>query len=249
MRGFGAFLWMLFVLAVAGLAAWLLHLDGVIRASIAAGHLADWVMGAICLVWLVVILKVPWDLYFQAHTAAYEIKRSQERGIRSAPGREEYVRRVQRRLGWLAVGAHVFSALLVASVAHFTAGAVGYYFALFYAVSTLFRPAVAGYVYLSRRLRSLANEARYPREDILELRGTVDSHKDVLRDLQERMDDLSHALTQEREGREEETREIRQSVHAVGRELETTVSRLTDNQEVIKGIQAFVRLVSQSANN
>ena len=44
-----------------------------------------------------------------------------------------------------------------------------------------------------------------------------------------------------------ETAELRGKVHAVGRELETTISRLTDNQEVIRGIQAFVRLVAQSS--
>ena len=51
-----------------------------------------------------------------------------------------------------------------------------------------------------------------------------------------------------KEQRESEYRELRQSIHAVSREFETTVSRLTDNQEVIKGIQAFVRLITQSAN-
>jgi hypothetical protein len=249
MRNCGAVIWTLFVLAAAGLAAWLLNLDDVVRASIMAGHLLDWVMGGFCLVWLVVILKLPWDLYFQAHTVAYEIKRSEERGIRTAPGREEYVRRLRRRLGWLAVWAHLASAALVAAVAYLTGGQVGYYFALFYVVSTLFRPAAAAYVYLSRKLKHMAGEARYPREDIVELRCTVDAHKESLRSLTDRIDELSEALSQEHSAREQETREIRQSVHAVGRELETTVSRLTDNQEVIKGIQAFVRLVAQSANN
>ena len=62
----------LFWLFVASLAAWLLGLDDLVRRSIEAGHLLDWVMGALCFVWLLVILKAPWDLYFQAHVALWE---------------------------------------------------------------------------------------------------------------------------------------------------------------------------------
>jgi hypothetical protein len=54
--------WTLFWLAVGGLVAWALGLDDIVRASIAAGHLLDWIMGGLCLVWLILILKAPWDL-------------------------------------------------------------------------------------------------------------------------------------------------------------------------------------------
>ena len=33
---------------------------------------------------------------------------------------------------------------------------------------------------------------------------------------------------------------------ALGREFETTLARLTDNQDVIRGIQAFVRLIGRA---
>src|SRR5205814_658943 len=148
--------WAIFLLAVAGIAAWLLGLGQVVRASMAAGHLLDWVMGGLCLLWLIVILKAPWDLFFQAQAVAFELQRAKERKVAVLPGREEYVQRLRGRLAALAVGAHLLSAALVAGVAAFTGGKVGYYFALFYLVSTLFRPALAGYVYLSRKLRALS---------------------------------------------------------------------------------------------
>jgi len=62
------------------------------------------------------------------------------------------------------------------------------------------------------------------------------------------MEQHREGLRQESQKREAKTHELRQTTHAFSRELETTVSRLTDNQEVIKGIQAFVRLVAQATH-
>jgi hypothetical protein len=244
MRWFESVLWTLFwLVVVAGVAIWL-GLDDLVRASLAAGHLLDWLMGVLCFLWLLVLLKAPWDLYFHAHTIAFEIERARERGIPVPPGRAEYVGTLRQRLGGLAVGAHLFSAALAAGVAWWTGGiAVGYYFAVFYIVSTAFRPLAAAYTYLATRLRTLSDETRYPREDVMELRARVAALEVGLSALTERMDAAGQALQAETEARETEDRDLRQRVHAIGREFETTVSRLTDNQELIKGIQSFVRLV------
>jgi hypothetical protein len=248
MRTITAIGWALCWLAVVGVVAWLLGLGGFVGESVKAGHLLDWVMGGLCLLWLIVILKAPWDLYFQAHEVAFELQRSKERGIAVTAGREEYIRTLQQRLGWLAVGAHVFSAALVAAIAYYSGGKVGYYFAAFYLISTAFRPAVAGYVYLWRKLTAIGEEVKYPREDIVEVREKLKWQEETIRALTSQMEQHREELRQESQKREAETHELRQTTHAFSRELETTVSRLTDNQEVIKGIQAFVRLVSQATH-
>ena len=247
MRGFFAFIWTLVWLAILGIAAYFLGLDDLIRRAIESGHILDWVMGGVCLLWLMVILKVPWDLYFQAARVDFEIQRSKERRIQIPPGREEYIRTLKPRLAWLAVGAHLFSAGLVAAISLFTGGVVGYYFAVFYLVSTVFRPAVAGYAYLYGKLSAIGEEARYPREDVVTLRQKVEWHEEAARHLTSQLDQVREEAQQESRVRELETQELRQRVSAIGREFESTVSRLTDNQEVINGIQAFVRLISQSA--
>jgi hypothetical protein len=249
MKYFGVILWNVFVLAVLVWVGWQLQLGDLLRTTIVSGHLLDWIMGGFCLIWLLIILKVPWDLYFQAQAVSFEMQRSKERGIAIVPGREEYVRLVRLRLGWLAVGTHIASAALIAAIAYFTGGAAGYFFAVFYLISTLFRPAAAGYVYLSGKLRDIAQEARYPREDITEMRSRLEGHDKTVRNLAEHIQQLEKALSHEHTEREKETSELRQSIHGIGREFETTVSRLTDNQEIISGIQAFVRLVAHSANS
>lgn len=172
------------------------------------------------------------------------MERSRERNILLPPGREDYVRRVRWQLLWMAIGAHVLSALLVAGVAFANGSvAVGYYFAAFYLVSTGFRPAVAGYAYLAGKLRGLSEEARYPREDVVALREQVTWHEQTLRTLSEQLDQCRDDLRAEREAA---VSALHQRLHVIGREFEATISRLTDNQEVINGIQAFVRLVAQA---
>ena len=246
MRSVVTTVWLLFWLAVLGAAAWVLGLGSIVHASVTAGHLLDWLMGGLCLLWLIVILKVPWDLYFQAHGVAFELERARERGIATPDGREAYVRVLRRKLAWIAVGAHWLSAALVAAIAYFSHGMLGYYFAAFYIVSTVFRPAVAAYMYLSRKLAIIGEEAHYPREDVVEMRSRLQWHDQTLNTVTAQMEQYGEELRREKSGREEADREMRQRIQAISREFESTVSRLTDNQEVINGIQAFVRLVAQS---
>src|SRR5258706_4404951 len=97
-------------------------------------------------------------------------------------------------------------------------------------MSTTFRPALAAYVYLIDRLRTIDQESRYPREDMVEVRESLRRHGETLRLLAQRLDKNEEHLRHEFETREGETRQLRQSIHSVGRELEMTVTRLTDNQ-------------------
>ena len=247
MRTIGAIAWIIFLSLAAYCCLHFLGLNTALHFGASQINTLDWVMGTLCLVWLVIVLKVPWDLYFQAQSVHFEIRRSHERGVPVVAGREPYIIQLRRKLGWLAVGSHLASALLIAVITRYTGGQVGYLFALFYLVSTAFRPAAAGYAYLSQKLRSIATEVRYPREDIVEVRDRLKVDEEKTESLDKRVDELVEMLNREREERESETREIRQNINAIGREFEMTVSRLTDNQEVIRGIQAFVRLVSQSA--
>lgn len=235
---------MLALLAVMG--RWL-GLDAYLQASISAGHLLDWVMGTLCFLWMLVLLKAPWDLYFEAHTVAFEHARAQERGIAVIDGRMEYVETVRKRLLVLALGAHLFSAALVAGVAFFTNGTVGYWFSAFFLVSTLFRPMLAGYAYLSAKLRALAEESRYPREDVIELRGRVSYLEQERERLSALLENSLQSAAVADETRQREILELRGRLVAIGTEFETSLSRLTDQKAVIDGLQAIARLITRSA--
>jgi hypothetical protein len=250
MRWLSSLMGALVALAILALAARFLGLEELIRDAVASGKLLDWIMGALCLLWLLVILKAPWDLYFQASAVAFEQQRSRERSVALTPGRAEYIRTLRRRLGMLAVGAHLGSAALITAIAFLTGERqVGYWFAVFYLVSTVFRPAVAGYAYLSHKLSAVGEEARYPREDIAEMRARLDAADGISRQLRAETDELRSQLDVETAARADECRDLRERQNALAREFEVTASRLTDNREVISGIQAFVRLIAGSARS
>lgn len=244
MKRLTSLIWTLFWVVVLGGAVW--WLGHTLAPGMTDGHLLDWGMGTLCLLWLIVLLKAPWDLYFQAQATLFEMQRSRERQIILTAGREAYVRTLARRLGWLAVGAHVVSAAGLALLTWFAGHSIGYYFAAFYLVSTVFRPAVAGYAYLAHKLRAIGEEAHYPREDVMELRARLAAQEASLLQLRPQMERHGKDLAQERDARELEELRLRTTLESVSREMERAVGRLTDNQEVISGIQAFVRLVTQA---
>jgi Tfp pilus assembly protein PilO len=236
-------------------AAQFLGVVDLVRQSILTGHLLDWLTGVFCLLWLMVILKAPWDLYFKAYAVAFEQQRSRERGLRLEAGRENYVQTVRRRLLFFAIGAHAVSAAVIAVVTFFTEGTVGYWFAGFYLLSTLFRPVVAGYSYLWERLKAIGDESRYPRDDVEEMRQrlnraetNLNQYRDELRGSERTVTELRDALRNVQLEKEREVNDLHNRLTGLSHEFERTIARLTDNQEVIKGIQAFVRLIARSTD-
>jgi hypothetical protein len=236
MRGFGSVFGVLVSVGVLVVAARLLGLDDLVRESILAGRLLDWLMGTLAFLWLLAVLKAPWDLYFQAHTAAFEQRRSRERGIRVDPERVRFVQTARTRLLWLALGIHALSAAVTATVTFFTGGTVGYWFAGFYVLSTLFRPLAAGYVYLASRLGQAEEESRFPREDTVALRQRVES-----------LEERATALADDAAALHLENDTLRAQMDEVAREFGATISKLTDQKEIIDGIQALARLLRTAA--
>jgi hypothetical protein len=131
-------------------------------------------LGALCLLWLLVLLTVPWNLYFQARGLIHEIRVSRERGIPVAPDQEPEARRIARLMRWFAIGAHVASAALVALITYLSGGAVGYYFAGLFLLSTFFRPAGAYFGYLRKQLSQMLREVKYPRDDLVDVLARLD---------------------------------------------------------------------------
>ncbi|MEU8136916.1 hypothetical protein [Streptodolium elevatio] len=206
--------------------------------------------GALFLLWQVVLLTVPWSLYFQAKAVIREIHLAREQGTEVAAAREDEAVRIAGRLKWAAIGAHLLSAAVVAVITYVSGEDIGYYFSGFYLLSTGFRPAQAYFAHLRQRLFGMMNEVRYPHENVVELRARVEAAESQLEALQRRAEELAEAdeavrelvAAHEASGRARDEKLERQ-LDAIGRRFEDTVNRLTDNQEVIAGIKAFLRLL------
>lgn len=247
MRSIAAFFWgVIGILVVLG--AWVGVTGRALSPQFLETHLLDVVMGTFCLLWLMVILKAPWDLYFRAHEVAFEQSCATERKIGLEPGRAEYVKSLRPRLLVFAIGMHLFSAALIAGITYFSHNAIGLYFAGFYLVSTLFRPALAGYGFLLNKLQAMGEEAYFPRRDVVTLEGKIRVLEETYRLTEERTNTLSEEIFRERHEREEETFALRQTLDTLKREFEVALSRASTQEEVLTGLRALVNFVKMPSS-
>jgi len=226
------------VLAAALLGVFVLHLPLPLLATVG--------LGILCLLWLVVIVVLPWNLYFQARHVLFEVGRSRARGLEVSAEQEASTRAVAKRMLRLSVALHLVSAALLGLGSWLSQEPLGTAFSALFLLSTLFRPAVEYYRYLRRQLGDVLQEIKYPRDDVARLLAEVEAHRLRLDAQQEAQVDLGkqHAVfKQEALAR---LAHANQRFEAVARRFDETLDRLTDNKEIISGLKAFLRLVRES---
>lgn len=225
-----------------------------------ATRLLDIAAGAFSLLWLLFILKVPWDLYFETNKILFEMKRSEEKNIPIKQERRKYIERTRILTGVIAIGAHIASALIITGLTYFTGGQMGYYFAFFYLLATLFRPASQAHYYLINKLREIRGEILYPREDVDKLKAELFSVIDKLAILEERLKNNEERLTTSEEKNRNLSSEISDVNFAIERvdktfqnriqlltsEVERALTKAFDQQDIINGLRAFAKLVKQA---
>ncbi len=81
------------VLITGGIVQWL---------NISAGSLIDWLIGIASFWWLLVIVTIPWNIYFDARETLTEAKVSKEKGLEVAQQQLNYAQKVAR---WSIFGA------------------------------------------------------------------------------------------------------------------------------------------------
>jgi hypothetical protein len=230
--------------------------------------LLDIAAGAVCLIWLLFVLKVPWDLFFETRSILFEMQRSIEKQLAVNPDRIRYVNRMQRITGAIAISSHIVSATIITGLTYWSNGKVGYFFAFFYIVATFFRPAKRAYDFLIIKLREIRNEVKYPREDVIKLRqdlSTLEEQIKILKEsqlcqLEERMTRLSGRveateesdrglkadISNSRSMIERVERSFQSRIECLSEEVERTLTKAIDNQDVITGVRAFARLIKQA---
>lgn len=206
--------------------------------------------GVLSLLWLLLLLTLPWNLYFRAHAVLAEIAVSREKGLKISSARDAEAARIARTMLRAAVAGHVLTAAVVIAVTWATGEFTGYWFAAFFLLSTFFRPAGAYFAQLRRRLGTLLKDVTYPRDDVVELQARLHRAETGTRVLEEKSEEQYRALAELRRTVEalsmsgyERGEETDRRIAALGREFESTVNRLTDNQEIIAGVKAFLRLL------
>ena len=92
----------------------------------------------IALSWLVVLVTVPWNLYFAARRAAQEMEVSRDRGIAVRSAYDAEARRISSRMLRFALGGHVGTAIAATVIAYISGNKTGYYIAGIFLLATMF---------------------------------------------------------------------------------------------------------------
>lgn len=140
---------------------------------ISAGHFLDWVIGVASFWWLLVVVTVPWNVYFEAKSVLVDGEQSAEKGIQIDAKQVNYAKLVATRSLTVAIALHILSTLGLYTLAATGISAVGYISSGAALLLTVLRPAIRLYEYLATRLAMIRQEFKYPREDVYQLRDRV----------------------------------------------------------------------------
>jgi hypothetical protein len=155
-----------------------------------AGSLWDWAIGIGIFEWTILIVTVPWNIYFKAKAVAQTGQESQLQGIAVEARQIQYASGVAKKSLIVAIGLHLGTAFGLYYLATSGITALGYWSSVGVLLLTLLRPAISTYEYLAARLSTMQNQFIYPRQDIFELRNRFEQ-------LEDRVDRLTSQLDPE----------------------------------------------------
>ncbi len=156
--------------------------------NIPSGHLIDWIIGIATSWWLLVIVTVPWNVYFEAKTVADEADHSKSLGIAVDEPQIKYVKSLSIKALILAISLHIVSAAGLFALSANGITPVGYVGSGAALLLTILRPMVRAYEYLWQRLAAIRQRIKYPREDVIELRNRMQSAEQKVKALESQLD-------------------------------------------------------------
>ena len=156
--------------------------------QIPAGNLWDWAIGIGIFEWTILIVTVPWNIYFKAKAVAQTGTESQLQGMDIPERQIQYAKGVATKSLIVAIGLHIGTAIGLYWLAATGVTGLGYWSSIGVLLLTLLRPAISTYEYLATRLGDMQNQFLYPREDIFELRSRFGRLEDRVNELTDRLD-------------------------------------------------------------
>jgi hypothetical protein len=235
----------------------LLGFAGLQWINIPVGSFVDWMIGGVSFWWLLVIVTVPWNVYFQAKQVLAEAALSVEKNITVDPKSVRYAQVLAQRSLWAALALHGLSAIGLYTLSATGISAVGYITSGAALLLTGLRPAIGAYQYFSARLAMIGREFTYPRQDIAELRGRVAELEAIAKRLEDELDpeqSASWVAKQQRHGEDtrkelarlaalqEELRATNQRDHdRLSREAQQAISQLTTDGQVLEHVREIIR--------
>lgn len=157
--------------------------------GIPVGTFLDWLIGIIAIMWLFLIVTVPWNAHFKAREILDEAEISKRKNILVIESSLDFAKRIAKRSLWIAIGLHAISAITLYILALLNITPIGYVGAIVAALLAFFRPSVRIYEYIQTRLASIREEFRYPRQDINELLADIQDLKSSVKEINSTLTD------------------------------------------------------------
>ena len=220
--------------------------------QIPVGNLVDWLIGIASFWWLLAVVTIPWNIYFEAVETQDEAKISRKKDIPVDTQQLSYVAKVAR---WSLVGAialHIISALGLYCLAAWGISAVGYVSAFAVLLLTVLRPAIRGYQFLAFKLTNIRQHIQYPREDIVELRMRVSTLESTVKTLEKTLEEATVKQTEEAtsirqnvatlRAKLEELAAVNQTEHQrLAREATGAIAQLSEDSQVLNHVREIIR--------
>ncbi|MEM8545181.1 MAG: hypothetical protein AAGF66_14470 [Cyanobacteria bacterium P01_H01_bin.119] len=151
---------------------------------IPSGQLLDWAIGIASFWWLLAIVTLPWNVYFEAKGTLTEAEASRRREIKVDELQIAYVQTVAQRALLIAIALHLLSAAGLYALAATGISAIGYISSVAALLLTGLRPAVSFYQYVAMRLQDVRRTIKYPREDVVALKLRVTELETLAKQIQ-----------------------------------------------------------------
>lgn len=235
----------------------LLSFAGLQWLQIPTGRFLDWAIGVAIFGWLLTIVTVPWNIYFEAKEALSEAELSIEQGITIDPKQVDYIKLVQTRSLWVVLALHLLSTVGLYGLAIAGISSIGYVGSGAALLLTALRPAVRTYGYFATRIAQLRQQFKYPRQDVLELRDRVDQLEAIAQQLEFQLDPnnaTAWTAMQQREtealrqdltrfaAAQESLRSTNQAEHEqLSREARQAIAQLTTDGQFLEHVREIIR--------
>ncbi len=229
--------------------------------DIPVGSFVDWLFGIGVFAWLATLVTVPWNIMFEALEVLNESKDSDNKNIRFDRNKLPYVRRLYKVSLISALGLHLASAAGLYWLASAGISAVGYYGAGAAFLLMFFRPAVRAYDYISRQLSAIRQEILYPREDMYQLKSTLEetrAHVDRLADMLDgkkkdswlfntelRLDALKNQAEESAKLIRQLETKNREEHELMAKETRQAVAQLTEDGKFIDNLVEIIRFIKK----
>ncbi|MBN2693715.1 hypothetical protein JXR93_03545 [bacterium] len=186
-KSFSSFIGSLFgitfiVLIVFGVLKWM---------DVPRGDVIDWGIGIASFWWLMIIVTVPWNLYFHAKSVLDTAANSKERDIKIKESEVQFVQKLKNKAIVIALTLHIASAIGLYLISYFKISPVGYISSVAALLLTLLRPAIRAHDYIVARLSGISREFRYPADDLFTFKTRVGTLESKVESLEKMLDSSS----------------------------------------------------------